>query len=751
MEEYGSAKEREEGLAPYLSPLGAWGLAVGTAIGWGSFLFTTTHYLEKAGPVGSIIGMLIGMAIMLFICRNYHFLMNAFPSAGGVYSFIKHVFGYDRAFLGFWYVMLAYLAMLWANATAVPIFIRSFFGEALEVGYLYSIFGYKIYAGEVLITMAIILLTGVLCMKRERHAVKFATALTLTFTIGITAVSLAVGGMHLTEPAFTLDPKFIPSEDIFPQILAISLITPWAFIGFENISHSAREFKFSREHSFAVLAASVVTTTALYIFVILLSIGAYPADCTSWLDYLRKLAESNASIKVLPPFYVAYHYLGATGFAVLAVSLLALIITSLIGNTVALSRLFYQVAKDDVLPDRFGDLNARRNPEKAVFLIMIASVGVPLLGRTAVGWIVDVLVICAVIVYGLVSAAAFKLAGERGCRLERFTGLIGMIVMGALGLVQLFPGILGYDTLETETYFLLSLWSVGGFLFLRNVLHRDYARYFGRSISAWVVLLGLIAFVALGWMRLENGNFANMTMEKVRDYYNGKAPDAAYAMGEEPYMMKLREAVAKDRVFNNSLVLILFMLSLGMFFSNYSVVQKRSEEDEKELHHTRALAYRDPMTGVKSKQAYMAELAELEKRIAQSAEPEPFAMLVCDVNGLKYINDTYGHKAGDEYICAASELICRNFKYSPVFRTGGDEFVVIMRGHGFERRCESLENLNAEVEANVRLEGKVVVAAGLADFIPGKDKNVHDTFVRADALMYERKMALKRMGAKTRS
>ncbi|MER2139694.1 MAG: APC family permease, partial [Succiniclasticum sp.] len=71
MEEYGSAKERKEGLEPYLSPIGAWSLAVGTAIGWGSFVFTSNFYLQEAGPLGSVLGMLAGMVVMLFISRNY--------------------------------------------------------------------------------------------------------------------------------------------------------------------------------------------------------------------------------------------------------------------------------------------------------------------------------------------------------------------------------------------------------------------------------------------------------------------------------------------------------------------------------------------------------------------------------------------------------------------------------------------------------------------------------------------------------
>ncbi|MCR5605611.1 MAG: GGDEF domain-containing protein [Treponema sp.] len=153
------------------------------------------------------------------------------------------------------------------------------------------------------------------------------------------------------------------------------------------------------------------------------------------------------------------------------------------------------------------------------------------------------------------------------------------------------------------------------------------------------------------------------------------------------------------------------------------------------------IANRDSLTGVKSKHAY----TEAEEHINFDIEHEAdyvFAVAVCDVNGLKQINDTLGHKAGDKYIKEACSIICHVFQHSPVFRIGGDEFAVILKGNDYEKREELMKSINNVVEKN-KNEGRVVVAVGLSEYIPGEDKSVSDVFERADAIMYKRKLELK--------
>ena len=122
--------------------------------------------------------------------------------------------------------------------------------------------------------------------------------------------------------------------------------------------------------------------------------------------------------------------------------------------------------------------------------------------------------------------------------------------------------------------------------------------------------------------------------------------------------------------------------------------------------------------------------------------------MVCDINGLKYVNDTMGHAAGDRLIKDAGAMICGHFTHGDVYRVGGDEFVVLLQGEGYDEMTDVIRELNRRAEANIR-EGAVVIAAGYAVLEQG-DGRLHDVFDRADQMMYERKKELKAMGARTR-
>ncbi len=107
---------------------------------------------------------------------------------------------------------------------------------------------------------------------------------------------------------------------------------------------------------------------------------------------------------------------------------------------------------------------------------------------------------------------------------------------------------------------------------------------------------------------------------------------------------------------------------------------------------------------------------------------------------MKYVNDTYGHKAGDDYIKKGCKIICQTFKHSPVFRVGGDEFVAILQEDDLSN-SEIIINAFREENKKRADDGDIVIASGIAVY--NGDVNVSSVFERADAEMYKNKKQLK--------
>lgn len=66
----------------HIRPFSAWAFSVGTSVGWGAFFITSSTYLSSGGVLGSVLGLAAGAVVMLFVSRNYRFLMDRFPSSG---------------------------------------------------------------------------------------------------------------------------------------------------------------------------------------------------------------------------------------------------------------------------------------------------------------------------------------------------------------------------------------------------------------------------------------------------------------------------------------------------------------------------------------------------------------------------------------------------------------------------------------------------------------------------------------------
>lgn len=168
--------------------------------------------------------------------------------------------------------------------------------------------------------------------------------------------------------------------------------------------------------------------------------------------------------------------------------------------------------------------------------------------------------------------------------------------------------------------------------------------------------------------------------------------------------------------------------------------QKTVGHLQKYISYINGLAYRDPLTGVKNKTAYLDAERKMEEQM-HTARPE-FAIMVLDINGLKQVNDTRGHENGDLLIADACRLICRTFAHSPVYRIGGDEFVVLLENGDLEHCSELLEEFRRGMACD-HVAGRLSIAYGVAFYNSEIDLAFADVFKRADDAMYQNKYEVK--------
>lgn len=166
---------------------------------------------------------------------------------------------------------------------------------------------------------------------------------------------------------------------------------------------------------------------------------------------------------------------------------------------------------------------------------------------------------------------------------------------------------------------------------------------------------------------------------------------------------------------------------------------------KKYLDHVQGVAYRDSLTNVRNKTAYDKFMHDFANKL-ERGEVKHFGIVALDVNNLKKVNDNFGHDRGNELLQNACNLVCKTFVHSPVFRVGGDEFIVVLVNNDYENRENLLTLLKvnmaqSEIFSNDPWE-QISIAAGLADYIVGED-TISDVEKRADSAMYKNKKEMK--------
>ena len=463
-----------------LNPMHVWAIAFGCVIGWGSFINPGKKFLPNSGVAGTAIAMVMGALVMVIIAFSYAYMVPKYPQAGGEFTFTKNCFGKKWAFVCGWFLTVAYLTNVPMNSTAIGLIVDGLDGTAdiLKFGFHYSIAGFDIYMGEMLLAAAILLLFGYLNILGVHKAAFIQTVLSVLLVVCVFSLFLGavlspkaeavnmepLWGFNKTEAmadrATTAEiGKYAHTgvKGIISAILATFAIAPWAYVGFDTIPQAAEEFNFSfKKVSFIMLIA-----IAFGCFV-------YTSNNT-----VAALALENWPERVMAGEWVvlvaAEELLGTFGKVLVGVGVSSAVLSGIMGFYLASSRLMYSMSREGYLPEWFGHVDRKYGtPKNAMIFCMIVSLSGPVLGREALGWFVDMSAIGASIGYFFTSAATLVTLkrDNDGSKFLKLMAIMGVVFSSIFMILQLLPipGLSGVHFCK-ESYIMLIAWSLIGVVF----------------------------------------------------------------------------------------------------------------------------------------------------------------------------------------------------------------------------------------------------------------------------------------------
>lgn len=156
-------------------------------------------------------------------------------------------------------------------------------------------------------------------------------------------------------------------------------------------------------------------------------------------------------------------------------------------------------------------------------------------------------------------------------------------------------------------------------------------------------------------------------------------------------------------------------------------------------------AYIDLDTGIKNKNCYLEDMKRFnEKYFPLRKSGQLLICAVCDINGLKVVNDTFGHIEGDELIRAAADVLSKNLQSAyNVYRVGGDEFVAVFIGERRENVEKKIDDVRNRCKTYAGLKYPLSIAIGVADSEDEAFTDVFEVISLADKRMYENKVRMK--------
>lgn len=432
-------------------------LAFGTMVGWG-WVMLAGVWVASAGVFGAILAFIIGAILCIFVGLTYAELTPALPLAGGELVFSYRGLGYKASWVTGWMICLAYVGVAaWegpAFVTAIDYII-----PIPRAGFLWTIAGFDVYLTWVALGAIIGLILCVLNYRGVKDAAIFQTMATLALVIG--GLLFLFGGVVKGGVS-----NMVPSTTSLGGLVAVLLMVPAMFVGFDVIPQAAEEMNIPLRKIAKVLISSILMAAAWYILMIIGISLLAPAEI-----------RDTTSIPVADSF--AYALNSPLAGKIILITGICGILTSWNGFIIGATRVIFAMSRAKMLPPIFSKVHPRfGTPSAAIILVGFITCLSPLLGSKALVWFVDASALGTVIAYFMVSLSFIALRVKEPSLERPYMVKSGKVIGVIAVLVSLFfislympfgPGGLG-----PVEWAMIAFWIVLGFILA--ILNRKNTR-----------------------------------------------------------------------------------------------------------------------------------------------------------------------------------------------------------------------------------------------------------------------------------
>ncbi len=370
-----------------LGRIDTFALAFGAMIGW-SWVILAGTWLSDGGLLGAALAFFAGGVAICMIGLTYAELASALPFVGGEHVYTQRAFGEVTSYICTWSIIFGYVAVVAFEAIALPVAVASLVPGFQQIP-LWTVADYQVHGTEV--ALGALAATGITLLNiRGVRVAARVQAITVIFILAAGALLIAGGFLSIGH-----ENREVLLWGGSPGFLSVLIMVPFLFVGFDVIPQSAEEINTSQCDIGRVLIRSILLAILFYVLVVV-AVGLSPS------------VGENEGLVTAVAAGKAFNSPAVTAFIVLAG--IGGILTSWNAFLIGGSRAVFALARAGHLPAFLGRIHPQYGtPWYAIAVIGGISILAPLLGRSALVWIIDAGGLGIVIAYIFVAAAFIAL------------------------------------------------------------------------------------------------------------------------------------------------------------------------------------------------------------------------------------------------------------------------------------------------------------------------------------------------------